>query len=414
MGILDTVDSLIGTDLSGSKARKAIDKGVGAANAANAAAMETLKQYGNEAMASFTKYTQQGMDVIQAAERAANEAQAAGYAKGRGTFRELFDQAVKSYGQTPDYTGTQERLGERTRSDMTNLFRSANEARRPFVQAGTNMLQTLPMLQAALGLPAYNLDGTSYTGGYDVTASPMYDWQKQQLDDALTHQFAAMGINNDAASALIRGRNLNQLGAEERQRQIADMQNLVGQGMSAASTFGQPEMQQASMLGDLGMNQQQLMLAAQQAEQAGNTGLAQMLMNAAASLSSMDINEGLGMADNLNRSAAARAGMLENLGGNIGQTQLGIGGNIAQGTIATGQNALNAGISKAQMPNSMNALLNTGLQLYGMGAFSPRAAAGVAATPSIGSGGPVNMASMMRMVPNQQSWRPTGVSYYGL
>ena len=240
------------------------------------------------------------------------------------------------------------------------MFDQANQARQPYEQAGMQLLGAVPSLAAALGLSGQS---------YDVAASPLYSWQKEQLDRNLTHQLAAMGINNDAAAAMIRSQGIGQLGAEERERQVNNLLQTAGMGLNVASTFGQPQMQQAQMLGSQGMNQQQMILAAQQAAQAGDMATANMLMQAASDLANMQVNQGLNQASIINQSALARGGMLSGLGQNIGQTQLGIGGNVAQGQIAQGQNLMNAGIAKAQIPNGVNQLINTGLQLYGMGAF---------------------------------------------
>lgn len=361
MSFLKAIDSVIGSDFSGSKARGSIDKATAAANAANAAAVESLKQYGDKAMQSFVNYTNQGMDAVSAAERAASEAMAGGYTQGQQTYTDYLNRALGSVqaGQQ-DFIGTQEQLGGQNRADMLGLFNQSNMARQPYEQAGQELLTSIPALTAALGLSGQS---------YDVAASPLYSWQKQQMDEGLTHQLAAMGINNDAAAAMIRSRNLGQLGAEERERQMANLMQTANMGLGVASSFGQPQMQQAQMLGNLGMNQQQMMLAAQQAAQAGDMATANMLMQAASDISGMQVNQGLNQANNLNQSALARSGMLTNLGQNIGNTQLGIGGNIAQGQIAQGQNLMNAGISKAQVPNGMNQLINAGIQFYGMGAF---------------------------------------------
>lgn len=361
MSFLKAIDSVIGSDFSGSKARGSIDKAASAANSANAAAIESLKQYGDKAMQSFVNYTNQGMDVVSAAEKAASEAMASGYNQGQNTYTDYLNRALSTtQGAQQDFVGTQQQLSDQTRADLLNLFNQSNVARQPYEQAGNQLLTSIPALTAALGLSGQS---------YDVAASPLYSWQAQQMDEGLTHQLAAMGINNDAAAAMIRSRNLGQLGAEERQRQMADLMQTANMGLGVASTFGQPQMQQAQMLGNQGMNQQQMMLAAQQAAQSGDMATANMLMQAASDLANMQISQGTNQANILNQSAMARSGMLTGLGQNIGNTQLGIGGNIAQGQIAQGQNMMNAGISKAQIPNGMNQLINTGLQLYGMGAF---------------------------------------------
>jgi len=55
-GIFGFVDKILGTDFSGDKARKQIDKATAAAQGANAAAAETIKQYGAEASKIYEKY----------------------------------------------------------------------------------------------------------------------------------------------------------------------------------------------------------------------------------------------------------------------------------------------------------------------------------------------------------------------
>jgi len=44
---------------------------------------------------------------------------------------------------------------------------------------------------------------------------------------------------------------------------------------------------------------------------------------------------------------------------------------------------MNAGLSKAQMPNGVNQLINTGLQLYGMGAFGGGVSPAAVAAPAV-------------------------------
>jgi hypothetical protein len=222
------------------------------------------------------------------------------------------------------------------------MYQQAKQARLPYETAGQSMLQSLPVLQRALGLPAYELTPgpggrlQEYTGTYDVAASPLYQWQLGQMDERLKHQLNAMGLSGDPAAALIRSQNIGQLAAEERQRQIGDMMALIQQGSA------------------IGANTGALDMAAGQA------------------LAGMEIGRGQDISGAISQAATNRGNILAGLGQNLGQTTLGIGSTLAQGQVAGGQNILNAGISKAAIPNPMNQLINTGLQLYGMGAFSPR------------------------------------------
>jgi len=348
-GLFGFVDKVLGTDFSGDKARKQIDKATAAAQGANAAAAETMKQYGEEAARIYEKYVREGMDATEAATKAAMEAVNAGNAQAIATHRSGGAEALARLEQ-----GYQQ--GQDTYREQ---FQAGQAARQPFVQAGTQMLGAVPQLAAALGIPG--------AGGYDVTASPLYQWQMQQMDEQLANQLAAMGVGNDTVAAYIRSKNVGQLGAEERQRQVADLQNMAGMGMQAASTFGMPEFQSAGELGSMnigaGMNAANLM-----GQTTGN-------------VANLQAQQGANQADLLNQAAVNRGNSLAGLGQGLANIQLGIGGNMGQSQIAGGQMAMNAGLSKASMPNPMNQLINTGLQLYGMGAFggAPAAAAPIAA-----------------------------------
>jgi len=295
MGLFDLVDSIVGTDFSGNKARKEIDKALGLANQANQAAMQIIQQAGDKAISTYREYMKKGMTEYDAAHQAAIE-------------------ALRDAGTTSEKT-------------FTDWFNKARLARKPFTDATTQALGAVPVLSSALGLPS--------DVAYDVTASPLYNWQLNQLDEQLTAHLNALGLRDSGVGAAIRSKNVGQLGAEERQRQINDLMNLSSMGLQAGQSLGSNEMGAGQVL-------------------AGN-----------------QLNVGSSIADLYNQAAINRANMFNNLGNNIADVQMGVGGNMAQGTIAQGQNIMNAGISKAQIPNPMNTLINTGLQLYGMGAFTP-------------------------------------------
>jgi len=337
MGLFSAVDKVLGTDFSGDKARKAIDKAAETSAAYNRQALQTLQKYGDQAISVYKEYMDRGLSEAEAMNAAAIEAQNQGFGDAQQIYQEMFN--------------------------------ASQQARTPYDMAGLSMLQTLPMLQAALGLPSYQLPTQlqqtrlggqpagqteagepmtsaelreagqtsgqlrEYTGGYSVEASPLYQWQLQQMDDQLAHQMAAMGLSGDPSAALIRSRGVQQLGAQERERQIANMMQMVQGGLGVTSSFGQPE------------------------AQAGRD-LANMQMQHAGNISSL-----------YNQNAATRAGMFGNMAQTLGQYNLGLGGQMAQGQLAQGQGFMQAGLQKAAIPNPMNQLLNTGVQLYGMGAF---------------------------------------------
>ncbi len=336
MSLFKVVDSVLGTDFSGSKARKAIDRAAATAAQYNQQAIETMKQYGDKAVNVYKEYMDRGLSESEAMNAAAIEAQNEGFGNAQQIYQDMFN--------------------------------ASQDARRPHDMAGLSMLQALPQLQAALGLPAYQLptqlsqtrlggqpgagspdepptsgqlreagqtDGQlrEYTGGYNVAASPLYQWLMDQMDDQLAHQLAAMGISGDPAAALIRSRGVQQLGAQERERQVANMMQMVQGGLGVTQGFGQMEAQAGRDLSGMQM------------QHAGN------------------------ISNLYNQNAATRAGMFGNMANALGQFNMGMGGQIAQGQLATGQGQLQAGLQKAAIPNPVNQLINTGLQLYGMGAF---------------------------------------------
>jgi hypothetical protein len=291
MGLLGFVDKIIGTDLSGEKAGKYYKEGAAAQQQATQQALATMTKYGDKALSSFMEYMNRGMSEEDAMNQAAMQA-----------LQEGDQQAIQAYNEQ---------------------YQAGMEARQPYEQAGTSMLGALPYLQAAMGLPSDQQ--------FDVAASPMYQWQKEQMDQELTAQLNAMGLSGDNAAAFIRSQNLGQLGAQETQRQMADLQNMVQGGLSASQSLGQPQFQAARDLAGLygGSASNQAGLLQQAAMNRGNT--------------------------------------LSGMGQSLAGFNLGMGANQANALLAGGQSAMNMGISRAQQPNAMNQLLNTGIGLFGMG-----------------------------------------------
>ena len=307
MGLLSFVDDIIGTDLSGKKAAGYYQKGAEAMQAATQQALGIIQQYGDKAVSQFLEYTNKGMAAEDAMRQAAIDAVQAGD-----------QQAINAYNQQ---------------------FQAGMQARQPYEQAATSMMGALPYLQAAMGLPS---DVT-----YDVAASPMYQWQKQQMDNALTAQLNAMGLSGDNVAAAIRSQNLGQLGAQETQRQMADLQSMVSGGLQAGQSLGQSQFQ------------------------------------AARDLAGLSSGSSTNIANILNQGAINRGQTLGNIGSTLGNFSLGMGGNMANALLAGGQSAMNMGISRAQQPNAMNQLLNTGIGLFGAGAFGNKKLSAPSATTPI-------------------------------
>ncbi len=404
MGLFDVVDSFLGTDLTGKKAAKHYEQGAAAMRAANQRAVETMKEYGIKTMADLREYASKAQQELQtgygrAGSRVSEGIQNAIQAITENTqnienllnegYGNVIDQ-IQDTGRaaqeiTEDYLNrSQEALTsgyEGARRDVQQGFGEAQAAREPYRQATETMLGAADRLAAAQGLPG--------AGSYDVKASPMYQWQKEQMDKELTAQMNAMGLQNVPASAQIRSENLSRLGAEESQRQLSSLYNMAGMGLQAGQSLGNLEAQQGQVLGNLSQNQgnalAQLLaqtggnlsnIAMQTGVGATNAGmgqtqaLAQNRGNFGQNLGNLYMQEGSVLAGQDMQLAQLLANLQQNLGMNLGNVNMGIGSNIANSQIAGGQSAMNMGIARAQQPNPLNQLLNTGISLFGMGAFS--------------------------------------------
>ena len=103
------------------------------------------------------------------------------------------------------------------------------------------------------GAAATNAAGTSttqsltpYTGAaYDLNNSPLYLWQKQQAEEALTNQLAAAGLSGGTYAQRELARQNQGLAAQERERVVGNLQSLASMGMQGAglgqSSFTTPQ-----------------------------------------------------------------------------------------------------------------------------------------------------------------------------
>lgn len=98
---------------------------------------------------------------------------------------------------------------------------------------------------------------TPYTGAaYDMDNSPIFQWQKQQAQEALNAQLAAAGLTGGTyAQKQLSNQNMAMAGAE-RDRVIGNMQGLVNLGMSGAQ-LGQASFQTPQSANVAGMYGQQ-------------------------------------------------------------------------------------------------------------------------------------------------------------
>ena len=86
----------------------------------------------------------------------------------------------------------------------------------------------------------------AYTGpSYDLENSPLYQWQKQQMEESLRGQLAAAGLSGGTYAQRELARQNLGLAANERERVIGNLSSLVNLGMGGAglsqSAFAPPQ-----------------------------------------------------------------------------------------------------------------------------------------------------------------------------
>jgi hypothetical protein len=77
---------------------------------------------------------------------------------------------------------------------------------------------------------------SAYTGpAYDLNNSPLYLWQKQQAEEALTSQLAAAGLSGGTYAQRELSRQNQGLAAAERERVVGNLTSMVNMGMGGAN-----------------------------------------------------------------------------------------------------------------------------------------------------------------------------------
>jgi hypothetical protein len=87
---------------------------------------------------------------------------------------------------------------------------------------------------------------SAYTGpAYDLNNSPLYMWQKQQAEEALTNQLAAAGLSGGTYAQRELSRQNQGLAAAERERVVGNLTSMVNMGMGGSglgqSSFTTPQ-----------------------------------------------------------------------------------------------------------------------------------------------------------------------------
>ena len=77
---------------------------------------------------------------------------------------------------------------------------------------------------------------SAYTGpAYDLNNSPLYLWQKQQAEEALTNQLAAAGLSGGTYAQRELSRQNQGLAAAERERVVGNLTSMVNMGIRGAN-----------------------------------------------------------------------------------------------------------------------------------------------------------------------------------
>lgn len=106
---------------------------------------------------------------------------------------------------------------------------------------------------------------TPYTGpAYDMQGSPLFQFQKQTIEEDLAGQLAAAGLSGGTYAQRELARQNASLAAQERERVVGNLQQMVGMGMGGSS-LGQASFQTpqsaniAGMYGDMATNTAQFL-----------------------------------------------------------------------------------------------------------------------------------------------------------
>lgn len=126
---------------------------------------------------------------------------------------------------------------------------------------------------------------TPYTGAaYDLNNSPLYLWQKQQTEEALTNQLAAAGLSGGTYAQRELARQNQGLAAQERERVVSNLQSLASMGMQGAglgqSSFTTP--QSSDLLNAYNTNAQNIANIYGNLGNIAGTGATQLAQNATA------------------------------------------------------------------------------------------------------------------------------------
>lgn len=161
---------------------------------------------------------------------------------------------------------------------------------------------------------------------FNMQASPLYDWQKQQATENINRALAARGIGGGAPATAVLGNAYTQLAAEERQRQVADLQNMVGMGMGISPNAPQGMGQAANAVSNFG----------------GNLG------------------------NVLNQSSAQRQGLYSDIGSGLGNAYAAMGAGQGQGLLNMGQIQAAGANAMAQQPSALSQIAGLA-SLWGSG-----------------------------------------------
>ncbi len=283
------------------KTNALIQSGIDAQTAYQMAALDELKSSGQQATAIATADKQMAYD-INRGQYAANQQNILPYQMASLSALQALPQlqqllGVNAYNiptsitqYTPPeanyaklYAATQEQLFPTTSTETAATTEKGTGLRanmRPADDAGTSATA------ASTGSGATTTQSlTPYSGeAYDLNNSPLYKWQKQQMEEGLTSQLAAAGLSGGTYAQRELARNTQSLAAQERERVVSNLQSLTNLGMQGAglgqSSFSTP--QSSDLLNAYDTNAQNIANVYGNLGSIASTGATQLALNTAA------------------------------------------------------------------------------------------------------------------------------------
>lgn len=206
----------------------------------------------------------------------------------------------------------------------------------PYQKAGEQAIKKVQFLGGLL--PADQQEAAAKEFG-TIQSSPLYQFRQAETQKLLDRQLKAGGKLLSGAGFEAQQKALNQLSAEETQRQLDTAQNVANLGFGAAQNAAGLQTGAAQNIANSYQS-----TGSQTGQLAANTGsqISGVQQNTGAQLANQYNQQGQNIAGILQNTGANQAGLYNQVGSNIANLQLGIGQTQAQ-------MAQQAGLTQAQL-----------------------------------------------------------------